>query len=186
MFRVEHVTGKGRGMVASTHIPKDTAILVELPLVSTQFLWNAKCKYSACQYCLSSMEPTLEMARCPLLVVLMILLMSVDVSPSSRFLSFHIWNAMLSTLPCSATATIAGSVVVLPWSHAHKQQEQYCCDQCKQQAWRQYHETLCTKGDPEHILNSVAAAWMSVPVCTRFRSHATGRSTSLPRQPASC
>lgn len=63
MFRIEDLGDKGRGLVASAPIDEDDVILSEPPLVSSQFLWNAKCKYKACQFCMSSMEPAIEMAR---------------------------------------------------------------------------------------------------------------------------
>lgn len=43
---------QGRALFAATNFKKGDTILQEVPLVSSQFSWNAACKYLACEYCM--------------------------------------------------------------------------------------------------------------------------------------
>ena len=54
---------QGRGLFASRQFSKGEIIFEEAPLVSCQFAWNELYKYTACEFCLRSLETAEEMAR---------------------------------------------------------------------------------------------------------------------------
>ena len=54
---------QGRGLFASKHFSKGDIIFEEAPLVNCQFAWNELYKYTACEFCLRSLETAEEMAQ---------------------------------------------------------------------------------------------------------------------------
>lgn len=54
---------QGRGLYAKTHIKSGDVIFEETPIVSCQFSWNELYKYTACEYCLRSIETAEAMAQ---------------------------------------------------------------------------------------------------------------------------
>ena len=54
---------QGRGLFASKEFKKGDVIFEEAPLVSCQFAWNELYRYSACEFCLRSLERAEDMAR---------------------------------------------------------------------------------------------------------------------------
>ncbi|XP_050312961.1 histone-lysine N-trimethyltransferase SMYD5 [Anthonomus grandis grandis] len=57
---VRRDTPKGKSLHATRHIPKDTVIFEEDPLICCQLAWNAACKYRACDHCLRPLETAEE------------------------------------------------------------------------------------------------------------------------------
>ena len=64
-LRIKTLFFKGKGLFASQGLKKGDVIFEEKPLVSSQFLWNEFYKYTACEYCLKSLE-TAEAQACRL------------------------------------------------------------------------------------------------------------------------
>ena len=54
---------KGKGLFANTNFKEGDIIFDEKPLVCCQFLWNALYKYTACGFCMKSLETAEQMAR---------------------------------------------------------------------------------------------------------------------------
>lgn len=54
---------KGKGLFANTNFKEGDIIFEEKPLVCCQFLWNALYKYTACGFCMKSLETAEQMAR---------------------------------------------------------------------------------------------------------------------------
>ena len=54
---------KGKGLFANTNFKEGDIIFEEKPLVCCQFLWNAMYKYTACGFCMKSLETAEQMAR---------------------------------------------------------------------------------------------------------------------------
>ena len=54
---------QGRGLFASKEFKTGDVIFEEAPLVSCQFAWNELYRYSACEFCLRSLERAEDMAR---------------------------------------------------------------------------------------------------------------------------
>lgn len=54
---------RGKGLFAKNSFKEGDKILTERPLVACQFSWNKLYKYTACDYCLKSLETAECMAR---------------------------------------------------------------------------------------------------------------------------
>lgn len=126
-------TRKGRGLVATKNIKKESVILQEKPLVSAQFLWNKRCGYAACDHCMSALETACDnlrrLTKDPQLSLPHKDLDAVD--PSSQVECPH----------CSL---------------------RYCSAACRDQGWRRYHQLLClgpSAQDEIHPSNMLDEIW---------------------------
>ena len=54
---------QGKGLYAKKFIKEGEVIFTEKPLVCAQFSWNELYKYTACDFCLRSLESAEEMGR---------------------------------------------------------------------------------------------------------------------------
>ena len=54
---------KGKGLFAAKAFQQGEVIFEEKPLVCSQFLWNSLYKYTACGFCMKSLETAEDMAR---------------------------------------------------------------------------------------------------------------------------
>ena len=59
----KNTPNKGKGMFAKNKVKEGDQIVIEKPLICCQFSWNSLYKYTACDYCLKSLESAEEMAR---------------------------------------------------------------------------------------------------------------------------
>ncbi|XP_071448093.1 protein-lysine N-trimethyltransferase SMYD5 [Hetaerina americana] len=124
---------KGKGMIAVKDIKNGEIIMQEKPLVCCQFSWNAAYKYLACDNCLRSLETTEENVR-------------RLTGNSNISLPFP---ECCPTVKENHTKCFACGV-------------QYCSKECQEQAWKQYHMTLCVgtcEESPSHPLNILNEAW---------------------------
>ncbi|PWA18709.1 hypothetical protein CCH79_00005728 [Gambusia affinis] len=127
---------KGKGLFAKRSIKKGETILIERPLVSSQFLWNFLYKYKACEYCLRALETAEENAR--------------------RLCC----NPALS-LPHPELCHVRPEL----HQACPQCQVMYCSSECRQAAADQYHRILClgpSEEDPDHPINKLKDAWRSV------------------------
>ncbi|CAH3015610.1 unnamed protein product [Porites evermanni] len=127
---------KGKGLFANTNFKEGEIVFEEKPLVCCQFLWNAMYKYTACGFCMKSLETAEQMAR--------------------RLTG----NATLELPHAAKCCEIvrSGQKVV----NCHRCQVTYCSEECRQTAWEQYHRMLClgeNQGDPSHPLEQLQEAW---------------------------
>ncbi|CAG0919945.1 unnamed protein product [Notodromas monacha] len=128
---------KGRGMVAARSLKAEETVLVESPLVSSQFAWNKSCNYPACDHCLRSLETVAEnVARLT--------------KTNSHILPFSEVQDKFccSKVPCSNSCDVL-----------------YCSDACRQIAWNLYHRLLCRGdafGDYVHPSALLLEAWKSM------------------------
>eukprot|EP00057_Strongylocentrotus_purpuratus_P011350 XP_011665824.1 PREDICTED: SET and MYND domain-containing protein 5 isoform X1 [Strongylocentrotus purpuratus] len=127
---------KGRGLFASRDIAAGTVLFEEKPLVCAQFLWNECYHYEACEYCMRSMENAEEMAR------------RLSANPSL-------------VLPCMECCKAEKQNFV----HCPHCRISYCCSECREQAWNQYHQVLCLSQhppDPNHPLVILQEVWKTM------------------------
>ncbi|ESO97001.1 hypothetical protein LOTGIDRAFT_231752 [Lottia gigantea] len=127
---------KGRGLFARQEIKEGEAILDEKPLVSTQFLWNELYKYTACEYCLRSLETAEAMAR--------------------RLTN----NPALSLPHPECCALDPSEFVVCPQC-----QVLYCSEECRKASWDRYHQILClgsSHHDSDHPLLRLQEIWRNI------------------------
>lgn len=128
---------KGRGLFARRNFKADEVVFTETPLVSCQFLWNALYKYVACNHCMKSLETAEEMCR-------------------------RLAGNTGIELPFPECCEVH------PENHVRCEQCQvwYCSESCRNLAWNQYHETLCTGSaspeDLEHPLFRLEEAWRNI------------------------
>ncbi|XP_062857055.1 histone-lysine N-trimethyltransferase SMYD5 [Trichomycterus rosablanca] len=126
---------KGRGLFAKKPFKKGETILIERPLVSSQFLWNALYKYRACEYCLRALETAEENAR------------------------------RLSGMPAISLPHPEQCKVRAELHQACPHcQVMYCSSECRQASWDQYHQVMClgpSHDDPDHPVNKLQDAWRS-------------------------
>jgi SET and MYND domain-containing protein 5 len=54
---------QGRGLFATKDFSAGDVIFAESPLVSAQFVWNATCRYLACNHCMRSLETAEQMCQ---------------------------------------------------------------------------------------------------------------------------
>ncbi|XP_069140242.1 histone-lysine N-trimethyltransferase SMYD5-like [Argopecten irradians] len=124
---------KGKGLFAVKDIKKGDVLFEERPIVSSQFLWNELYKYTACEYCLKSLETAEQQCQ-------------------------RLTENPVFTLPfpecCEAKVD---KYVVCPQC-----QVVYCCEECRTAAWTEYHRTLCmgpSRQDGDHPLARLCEAW---------------------------
>ncbi|KAG8240415.1 hypothetical protein J437_LFUL003129 [Ladona fulva] len=124
---------KGKGLLASRDIKAGEVIMQERPIVCCQFSWNAAYNYLACDYCMRSLESTEDNVR-RLTCKADLVLPFPECCPTSKD----------RQTKCPACGI------------------QYCSEDCKQEAWKRYHMTLCTgtQGqNPSHPLVVLNEAW---------------------------
>lgn len=124
---------KGRGLFTTRSFKKDEKIIEEQPLFSCQFSWNSAYGYAACDFCLRPLETAEENAR------------RLTAKP----------DLILPHPECDGTNK--SSHVVCPQCAVT-----YCSSECRDQAFNQYHKTLCCNvlgGDPNHPLEKLNEAW---------------------------
>ena len=74
MFKINHFEcfltltptpnlAQGKGVFAAKDFTTGNTLFTEDPLVSAQFLWNETYRYTACEFCMRSMETAQEMAQ---------------------------------------------------------------------------------------------------------------------------
>ncbi|XP_064367728.1 histone-lysine N-trimethyltransferase SMYD5 isoform X3 [Dromaius novaehollandiae] len=127
---------QGKGLFATRSIRKGDTIVVERPVVASQFLWNALYNYRACDHCLRALETAEENAQ-------RLLGRSSQVLPHPEQCSIR--KDLHQQCPqCQVT---------------------YCSAECRQSAWEQYHQVLClgpSHEDPTHPLNKLQEAWRNM------------------------
>jgi hypothetical protein len=135
LVEIRHsVPNKGRGLFAKTNIKEGDIILEELPLVSAQFLWNATCRYAACDHCMRSLETAEQMAR--------------RLTGNSSLVLPH--PEVCEEKPENYTTCSYCPAV-------------YCCVECRQLAWHDYHEVICPRSsDIAESLENLKEAWKSI------------------------
>lgn len=126
---------KGKAVYARKTFLKDSTVFQEDPLVSCQLSWNAACGYLACDHCLKPLETAQENA--------------------SRL------SGQLIELPhpecCTTDKT---KITTCPYCPVN-----YCSEECKVEAFGQYHKTLCLKThetNGSHPLEQLNEAWKKV------------------------
>ncbi|XP_067389643.1 histone-lysine N-trimethyltransferase SMYD5 [Emydura macquarii macquarii] len=129
-------SSKGKGLFATRNIRKGETIFSEKPVVSSQFLWNALCRYKACDHCLRALETAEENAQ-------------------------RLLGKSYRVLPHPEQCGIRKD-----WhQHCPHCQVAYCSAECRQSAFEQYHQVLClgpSREDPKHPLNKLQEAWRNV------------------------
>ncbi|XP_064631113.1 histone-lysine N-trimethyltransferase SMYD5-like [Lineus longissimus] len=136
--KILQIPKKGKGLFADKDFKEGDTLFSEEPLVCTQFLWNAYYKYTACDYCMKSLETAEEMYR--------------------RLASLP--SASLPHYECCDRKCHEGEHVTCP--HC---QILYCSARCRDQAWSQHHQTLClgaSRDDPDHPLNKLQETWRNM------------------------
>lgn len=132
--REQIISGKiGRGLVATEDARKGAVILEEKPLVSAQFLWNKRCGYSACDHCLAALETARDNLR--------------RLTKDSRLALPH--TEFEAVDPSSQTEC----------PHCRLR---YCSPDCRDEAWRRYHQLLClgpSADDDLHPSNRLDELW---------------------------
>lgn len=128
---------KGKGLFADAPIKEGDVILQELPLVSAQFSWNKTYNYTACEYCMKSLETAQNMAR-------------------------RLSNKYDLELPyvneCCDISKQRRDFVKCP-----RCQERYCCEVCFEKAEEQYHRVLCLgHKEREHPLRKIEEVWKQI------------------------
>ncbi|GFO21323.1 SET and MYND domain-containing protein 5 [Plakobranchus ocellatus] len=128
-------TNPGKGLVARKAFKRGDAILEEKPLVCAQFSWNELYKYTACEFCLRSLENAEEMAK-------------------------RLANNQSLVLPYPECCDVDPS----KFSLCPQCQVLYCSPWCREAALSCYHEVLCLgplREDPDHPLNQLINQWRS-------------------------
>lgn len=123
---------KGKGLFAKKKIFNGSIIFEEDPLVSCQFSWNSACRYKACDHCMKPLE-TAEENACRL-------------------------TGQLITLPYPECCTTDKSKIV----SCHSCGGEYCCQECRIEAFNQYHKILCLQTferNNTHPLEQLNEAW---------------------------
>ncbi|XP_060076891.1 histone-lysine N-trimethyltransferase SMYD5-like [Ylistrum balloti] len=127
---------KGKGLFATKDFKKGDVLFEERPIVSSQFLWNEFYNYTACEYCLKSLE-TAE-TQCQRLTE----------------------NPSLSLPFPECCEAQPAQYVMCPQC-----QVVYCCDGCRTAAWTEYHRTLCmgpSRHDGHHPLAQLGETWRNI------------------------
>nr|XP_023019628.1 SET and MYND domain-containing protein 5 [Leptinotarsa decemlineata] len=126
---------KGKCLLAKRAISVGSVIFEEDPLVSCQLAWNSAYHYLACDHCLRPLETAQENA--------------------SRL------TGQCVELPYLECCTTDKSKFVSCPSCC----KQYCSEECRSDAFKQYHQTLCTQssdGSNFHPLEQLNEAWKKV------------------------
>ncbi|XP_023722899.2 SET and MYND domain-containing protein 5 [Cryptotermes secundus] len=124
---------KGKGLFAVKPFKAGDVIFEERPLVCCQFAWNAAYGYLACDFCMRPLEGAEENVR-RLTGKKDIVLPYPHCCPTNR-------NSHTQCPSCGV------------W---------YCSSTCQEQAWNQYHRTLCLQSHshhPNHPLEQLNGAW---------------------------
>ncbi|XP_055317017.1 histone-lysine N-trimethyltransferase SMYD5 [Sitodiplosis mosellana] len=139
-YEIRKLEDKGRALFATVDFKEGDTILDEVPLVSSQFSWNAACKYLACEYCLKPLETAEE---------------------NFNRLSGHKGSETI-TLP------YADYGCRLDKQNQTKCQDcstRYCSQECLNIANERYHRFLCLASDydnPTHPLNVLNEVWKKI------------------------
>nr|CAD7573418.1 unnamed protein product [Timema californicum] len=124
---------KGKGLFATQCFNAGDIIFEERPLVCCQFSWNGAYRYAACDFCMRPLESTEENAR-RLTGKKDLVLPYPECCPTDK-------KSHIQCKQCSV---------------------RYCCADCRDAAWSQYHKTLCTQSrtrDPSHPLEQLNDTW---------------------------
>ncbi|KAL5022319.1 hypothetical protein ScPMuIL_001474 [Solemya velum] len=127
---------KGRGLFSNKAFKKEDIIFEEEPLVCAQFVWNKFYHYTACEYCLRSLETAEEMGR--------------RLTENS---------SLILPYPECCGVNVADFAV------CKQCQAVYCNEECLKQAWTEYHQVLCmgsSCSDSEHPLNKLQEIWRNI------------------------
>ncbi|XP_066925245.1 histone-lysine N-trimethyltransferase SMYD5-like [Clytia hemisphaerica] len=130
---------KGKGLFAEGRIKEGDVILIEKPLVCSQFLWNKTYSYTACEYCLKSMETAQNMAR--------------------RLSSKYDLELPYAEQCCD---NLKQRIEVFQCPRC---KEKYCSEICFQNAEQKYHRLLCLgdgRRNASHPINQLDEAWKKV------------------------
>lgn len=137
-FEIRPTANKGRALFASKAFQKGEAILEEVPLVSSQFSWNAEYKYLACDYCMKPLETAEENLR-------------------------RLTGNQTVTLPYPECCTVQKSKYLQV--QCPNCPTQYCSAECLTAAADRYHKFLCLGLDHAnavHPLNVLNEAWRKI------------------------
>jgi hypothetical protein len=122
----------GRALVTIDKVSEGDVLLVERPIAAAQFAWNEACKYTACGYCMRSLETAAGMfAR----------LAELSTLPSLP----HPECCQASpdeTVPCTKGC-----------------ESVYCTAYCRAAAWEDHHQYLCSKGPQGALVSKLREAW---------------------------
>ncbi|XP_015924538.1 protein-lysine N-trimethyltransferase SMYD5 isoform X2 [Parasteatoda tepidariorum] len=124
---------KGKGLFALRKFNPGDVIFEERPLVCAQFLWNQAYGYLACDYCMRPLETAEENVR------------RLTGIPDLHLPYPECCNTKKDDyIECSYCEV------------------SYCNVHCREQAWEQYHQVLCTSsylGNTQHPLDQLQNAW---------------------------
>ncbi|XP_056005253.1 histone-lysine N-trimethyltransferase SMYD5-like [Ostrea edulis] len=127
---------KGKSLIAKQNFEEGDVLFEERPVVSSQFLWNEFYKYTACEYCLRSLETAENQSR-------------------------RLTENEALTLPYpECDETKPSQYVKCPQC-----QVTYCCQECQKNAWKEYHQILCmgsSKEDENHPLYKLQDMWRNI------------------------
>lgn len=130
---------QGRCMIATNHIYAGQTILTEKPLVCSQFLWNAAYGYSACAFCLTPLEDAQENVR----------RLAADATLTLPYLA-----ECCVTDKSKHTGCVYGCT------------ERYCSVQCRDDASKLFHQTLCSSfpsnAHLKPIIDQICEFWKSI------------------------
>ncbi|XP_072026127.1 protein-lysine N-trimethyltransferase SMYD5-like [Amphiura filiformis] len=127
---------KGRGVFAGKNFQENDVLFRETPIVCAQFLWNDSYRYSACEFCMRSLETADKMAQ--------------RLSGNSSLVLPH--------PECC-------EVKQLQHTRCPQCQVAYCSSECQDKAKNAYHEVLCmgqSPPSPKHPLTILQDAWKSM------------------------
>ncbi|XP_038070799.1 SET and MYND domain-containing protein 5-like [Patiria miniata] len=127
---------RGKGVFANRDFKSNDTLFTENPLVCAQFLWNEFYRYTACEFCMRSMETAQDMAR------------RLSANPSL-------------VLPHPECCTLQSE----KHTACPQCQVPYCSTECRDQAVAQYHQVLCvgqSPPDPEHPLVVLQETWKNM------------------------
>ncbi|XP_059622559.1 histone-lysine N-trimethyltransferase SMYD5 [Phlebotomus argentipes] len=115
-FELVNTEDKGRCLKATRSFRKDDVIFEESPLISCQFPWNAFYGYLSCHHCLRPLETAEQCAR-------------RLANDSSITLPYPEQCGVLRTRERQRKCEECGIL--------------YCSEECRLEAFKKYHETLC-------------------------------------------
>lgn len=134
-MEIRSTSSKGRGLYATSNIKAGTVLFEEAPLVSCQFSWNAAYGYASCEYCLKPLETAEQNVR-------------------------RLTNDSTINLPFPECCLIYEQLD----KHAKCPAclETYCSNECLENAFKLYHQTLCLgsdKNNTKHPINILVDYW---------------------------
>jgi len=132
---IRHLADKGRSLYTKCDISAGTILFEEKPLVSCQFLWNTLYKYKACDHCMRPLETAEENFQ------------RLSNNPSC---SLPYPECCRTDMTCHVTCPACNAA--------------YCCAECRDIAYVQYHRTLCINEgvDADHPLFRLQEAWRNI------------------------